>query len=93
MNKRFAALLVLVILFSLILAHIALAAGTIAIEWWAFGGGGGPATAGMITLNDTLGQPVIGPSSSDSLSLGAGYWYGAAVEYRLYLPLVLLESP
>ena len=35
---------------------------------------------GEITLNDTLDQPIAGPSSGNGdLALGAGYWYGASV--------------
>lgn len=30
-----------------------------------------------MVLNDTLGQPIVGPSSGDGdVALGAGYWYG-----------------
>ena len=63
-----------------------------AITWWAVAGGGGKAAgAGEVAVNSTLGQPIIGPAAGDSVSLGSGYWYGAVVEYRLYLPLVLCE--
>jgi len=36
---------------------------------------GGPSSGGSVALNDTLGQPVIGPSSSGDVGLNAGYWY------------------
>jgi hypothetical protein len=47
-----------------------------AIEWWAITGGGAPSSGGNVTLNDSLGQPIVGSSSGDNISLGAGYWYG-----------------
>ncbi len=46
-----------------------------AINWWVISGGGGPSSGPGVTLNDTLGQPVIGPAAgSGSLGLSAGYW-------------------
>jgi hypothetical protein len=46
-------------------------------DWWVIAGGGAPASGGIITLNDTLGQPVIGPAGGEGVTQGAGYWYGA----------------
>jgi hypothetical protein len=31
-----------------------------------------------VTLQDKLGQPIIGPASGGDVFLGAGYWYGVA---------------
>lgn len=68
-------------------------AGTVTIDWWVVGGGGGPAGGTGITVNSTLGQPIIGLSNGNSISLGAGYWYGVgAVEYRIYLPLLVRSN-
>jgi hypothetical protein len=53
----------------------ALAQGSAAVNWWVVAGGGAPSTGGGVTMNDTLGQPVIGPSSGGTVSLAAGYWY------------------
>ena len=36
----------------------------------------------------TLGQTVVGVSSSTNYTTKLGYWYGA-VEYRLYLPVIV----
>jgi len=62
-----------------------------AINWQVLAGGGHPATTnqGNISLNGTLGQPVIGTASGGDLTLSAGYWHGARSEYRIYLPLLL----
>ena len=59
---------------------------------WVMGSGGGSSTAQGITLNDTLGQPIAGPSTSadGSISLIAGYWTrGAGGAGRVYLPMVI----
>ncbi len=75
-------------------------AGAALIDWWVMAGGGNPASAGTetsLTINDTLGQPVIGPSASadGQVVLGAGYWSGAAAgsvgpggDHYVYLPMV-----
>jgi len=53
----------------------ALAQAGAAVDWWVVAGGGAPSTGGTVTVNDTLGQPIIGPSSGGTVSLAAGYWY------------------
>lgn len=58
------------------LTGAALAASGPAIGWQVIAGGGAPASGGAITLNATLGQPLIGPSTGGTVSLGSGYWYG-----------------
>lgn len=42
--------------------------------------GGGPATAGVYALTDTVGQPVVGTSSSANYAVADGFWpdYGDA---------------
>ncbi len=58
---------------------IASAQGTPAVDWWVIAGGGGPSSGGGdISLNDTLGQPVIGSAAgSGDVALVDGYWPGA----------------
>ncbi len=61
-----------------------------AVNWWVVAGGGGSASGGSVTLNATLGQPIVGDSSGGGTRLGAGYWYGGTTpSYRVYLPVVL----
>ncbi|RPI54371.1 MAG: DUF11 domain-containing protein, partial [Chloroflexi bacterium] len=55
---------------------VALAQQATDIPWEVLSGGGAPSTGPGVTLNGTLGQPMIAPSSAAGLSLGAGYWYG-----------------
>ena len=63
-----------------------------AIERWVIGGGGGEASgAGEVVVNSTLGDPIVGPAGDGSVSLGAGYWYGAETAYTVYLPLVVKD--
>ena len=74
-----------------------MAQGALSIPWWVIGGGGGPATGGGdVAMNGTLGQTIIGPASGDSVSLGAGFWYGDAMQtdpwHVTYLPVVLSSS-
>ncbi|MBU0492844.1 MAG: hypothetical protein KKB13_13430, partial [Chloroflexi bacterium] len=83
MNRRIVFLLIAG-LAALVLAAGAVLAegGAAALDWWVIAGGGAPATGSGVALNDTLGQPIVGLSSGGSgpgaVSLGAGYWYGAA---------------
>jgi len=80
MNKRNVVPLAIAALCLLLVGSSVLAQGGAAINWWVFGGGGAPSSGGNVTLNDTLGQPIVGPSSGGNVSLGAGYWGGRAVE-------------
>ena len=64
-----------------------------AIDWEVLSGGGAPASAGQVTLNGSLGQTAIGPSTGGELSLGAGFWYGlGGGPYRVYLPITLKSN-
>jgi hypothetical protein len=59
------------------------------IGWWVLSPGGGPASGEAITLNATLGQPVVGQSSAGSTLLKAGYWAAAPEgEAMIYLPVL-----
>jgi hypothetical protein len=80
MNKRHAIVPAAALLCCLVVAGAALAQGTATINRWVISSGGAPSSGGNVTLNDTLGQPIIGPSSGGNVSLGAGYWGGRAVE-------------
>lgn len=75
MNKRMFVPLSLALLATLVVG-IALAVSGPTIGWQVISGGGAPATGGGVTLNDTLGQPIIDSSSGGNVTLGAGYWYG-----------------
>jgi len=63
------------------------------LNWWVIGGGGGHAAAGAYGLDGTIGQAVTAVVRNTSYELCAGFWCGvrAAVEYNIYLPLVLKQ--
>jgi hypothetical protein len=72
----------------LVFAAAAFASGTgPAIDWWVLSGGGGGAAGGDVTLDSTLGQPIVGPSSAGNAWLGAGYWY-AGQPVQVFLPML-----
>ncbi len=93
--------LLVVLLAVLALVGVALAGSGAVIGWDVLAGGGAPASGappfgappegGIITLDDTLGQPVTGSSSGGNIDLSAGYWTGLTVEGKthIYLPLIL----
>ena len=77
-----------VILVALVFTGAALAAANAeSLDWWVIAGGGGQAGAAT-TLGGTVGQWVSGSSTQ----LCAGFWCGMAVQYRVFLPLVLREA-
>ena len=63
------------------------------LDWATFeGNGGGPTDSANYGLGFTVGQTVIGSSSSTNYGIGLGYWYGAGGSYSIYLPLVLKNA-
>jgi hypothetical protein len=80
MNKRYTITLAAALLAGLVLVSVALAQGTATINRWVISGGGAPSSGGNVSLNDSLGQPIVGPSSGGNVSLGAGYWGGMVEE-------------
>jgi hypothetical protein len=88
MNKgRF--LMLAALLATLVLTSLALASGSYSINWWVIGGGGGVTEAGNYSLDFTIGQPVVGVATDTGYELCSGFWCGAVVEYKIYLPIVL----
>ena len=68
-----------------LIAHATPGAG---VDWSVTSGGGTSASGGEITLEGTLGEPIVGEVVSGSLSLGQGYWY-AMDPVEVYLPVVM----
>jgi hypothetical protein len=56
------------------------------------GGGGARLEQGIYTLDNTLGQPIVGRYSKGSTSLCAGFWCREIRYDFLYIPLVLRNS-
>jgi hypothetical protein len=50
-----------------------------ALVWHIIGSGGQPASEAEITLNGTIGQPIVGISTAPGISLSAGPWRAPAL--------------
>lgn len=50
------------------------------LQRWVIAGGGGRITSAGYRLNSTIGQAVVGDSSSVGYRLKAGYWSGSAAQ-------------
>lgn len=63
------------------------------LEWHVIGAGGGPINSESFAVNSTAGQGAAGPpySASANYRVSAGYWFVA--NYRIFLPLVVRDSP
>jgi len=60
------------------------------LTWNTVGGGGYTfSTGGNYSLGGTVGQPDAGVLTGGSYTLVGGFWGGAGVQCKLYLPLVL----
>jgi hypothetical protein len=97
MKSRLKFLLVLVLAVCLLLgtvqairaAQTILPADPAGIGWWVLSAGGGSASSGSVTLNATLGQPVVGPSAGGSVGLTSGYWVTSpGISTMIYLPVI-----
>jgi hypothetical protein len=61
------------------------------LTWNVIAGGGGSISSTSYAINSTIGQPVVGVAKDTGYELCSGFWCSelAAVEYRIYLPIVL----
>ena len=86
-------MLILALVLALILAAagVALANGSLTRPREVLGGGASDSAAGDVTLRATLGQPVVGIVSGGDVTLGQGFWGGAAPGYKTYVPLVMRD--
>jgi len=96
MNRRALSVIAGALLCTLLLAGVALAMSSTnyRLDWFTPGtsGGGGAAGSTHYAVNLTVGQSAIGMSTSANYGGCLGYWCGAAVEYKIYLPLVLRSA-
>jgi hypothetical protein len=64
------------------------------LTWSTVDGGGHTfSTGGGYGLGGTVGQPDAGSLTGGGYALVGGFWGGAGIEYPVYLPLVLRDSP
>jgi len=92
MKKTKILILCLAAVVVLLVAGIAIAAPmgiTYTVDWWVFSGGGAPSSDGDYEMNASLGQSIIGRSSSTNYSIDHGYWLKGA--YKTFFPLVLKQ--
>ena len=75
MNRRIVAPMIVVLGMLGLGAAVTLAQGGETIDWWVTASGGVGSSVGDVTMNDTIGQPLAGPSAGTGVSLSAGYWY------------------
>ena len=88
--KRVTFLLALVAILLLAGGALAMNSDNYRLDWFTpLTGSGGAASSDHYAVNLTVGQSAIGTSDSASYEGCLGYWCGAAVEHRVYLPLVL----
>ena len=91
MKKSKILILCLAAVVVVVVAGIAIAAPmgiTYTVDWWVFSGGGAPSSAGDFDMNASLGQSVIGESSSTNYGIDHGYWQ-KGWPYGIFLPLIL----
>ena len=64
------------------------------LTWSTVDGGGATfSSGGHYSLGGTAGQPDAGPLEGGEYSLLGGFWGGVGPRWRIYLPLVLRQSP
>ena len=89
--KRTTTLLILFLLLLWASSALAMSSPNYRLDWFTpmTGGGGGAASSAHYAVNVTVGQTVVGASTSEHYSSGLGYWYGLLVNIlRNFLPLV-----
>lgn len=70
---------------------VAAAGGTATLEQWVLAAGNGETGSSHVAVHQVMGQPVVGTSSGEHVSLRAGYEVGAAQPpiFEVHLPLVM----
>ena len=93
MDKRRLLLWTIVFLSLIVLVGNALAmrSNSYWLDWFIplTSGGGGSANSANNSTNFSVGQTSLGEASSENYTIGLGYWFGTAGEYKIYLPLVI----
>ncbi len=100
MKKRIRSTILAILLFLLVAgAALAMSSANYRLDWFVplTGGGGGPSSSTNYQVNFTIGQSVIGASSSANYRAGLGYWYGYGTVvqpsgYKIFLPIVLKNA-
>lgn len=80
---------------AVLLAAIPILAGSTnhTLRWDTIARGGNAMSSTNYSIKSTAGQSIVGPSTSNGYTLGAGYWYGIReATHILFLPLILRSS-
>jgi hypothetical protein len=85
--------LILTACLALAVPVLAQVSATFDLSWHVIGGGGGQMGGSEHTIAGTIGQPVVGMMDGSGHDLCSGFWCGGAVQYRIYLPLVVRNFP
>ncbi len=87
---RSSATLAVLLALVLVVGVAAQSGGGYDLTWNTVDGGGYTwSEAGAYALGGTVGQPDAGALEGGGYTLLGGFWGGAAVQYRVYLPLLL----
>lgn len=87
-----------VLLLSLLIGSVIMAAPTaLTLSWWTVDGGGSQSTGGNFALVGTAGQAEAGnQSSGGSFQVNGGFWNGGPAgsgdSYKIYLPVTIDNS-
>jgi hypothetical protein len=90
--KRIMILLLLVAMLMMAGTSLAMSSTNYWLDWFTpmTGGGGGPASSTNYAANFTVGQTVVGASTSEHYGSGLGYWYGLLSDiFHNFLALVM----
>ena len=67
-----------IILILLMLASIG-SAQSYQVDWYVIGSGGGHSESSNYQVNGTIGQPIVGITSSDNYTIESGFWVGGGI--------------
>ncbi len=89
-HKIFLIFLVLILAGFIVVQSVAAQSRAVSLNWVVIGAGGIGATGGDVSIQSTLGQPVVGVVSEGDVIIQSGFWYGLAeFLYQLFLPLLM----
>ena len=89
MRRKIILLAILCLLLAAAVPALAQVSANYDLSWHVIAGGGGRMASSGHALVGTAGQPLTGPMLSSGYTLCSGFWCSGAVQYRIYLPLVL----
>lgn len=67
---------------------IAKAGGGPSVDWNVMGSGGGHGVSGVVAVDVTIGQAVVGVTSIPGYTVCVGFWCGLVPNWRVIMPLI-----